>query len=392
MIVTAFNPSTDNLEKSFTSRAYPAGTEELRLRNTNNFNEDDYILIGEMGFEQSEIVQVTGVDADHKQIDISATKFPHSPNSPVYVLKYNEIKFYRSTTTIDDTYTELASIPIDVDNSDKRTRYDDPNGLPSYFYKISFFNSHTNVESEQSDPIPGGGYERKQVGTIVNDFLTEIGDLEQEYMTVPQIISLMNDVNDDLIGHSRRPYRFLKTSVLVDVVADENRIALPDDLVKFNRARYTREDIVDIKKKTLPMISIDEMEYKDYHVNVEPSPTPLGIIEAAIDDETNELVLRPTPRTTQEEALRIHYWGEFKEIKSLADKIQTPNGRIYKMFLLARYYRIRAKKETSFLVLSDRYNNDYNTEIVKLQRDYKVDVGTPPSQKRDTRTARGVRR
>lgn len=392
MQITAFNPSTDNLEKSYLSSSYAAGVTEIKVRNADNYSADDRILIGEQGSEQAEIVTVSTVDADQKTLTIDATLFPHSASVPVFVLRYDQIKFYRSTSTIDGSYDSLATVNIDVDNQDKKTRYEDSTGLPAYFYKISFYHSESTVESSLSDPIPGSGYTRKQVGTIVADFLTEIGDSEQEYMNVPQIISLMNEVNDDLIGHSRRPYRALRTSTTVNVEADNDRIALPDDLVKFDRARYTNEESTVTTKGTKPVISMEEMEMYKYNTSLEPAPLAVGISKLAIDETTNELVLYPTPTTDQDDAIEIFYWKEFDEITSLSDEVETPTGHIYKLFLLARYYLIRAKKESSFLVLSDRYEAKYSTEVVKLQRSQKVDVGTPPRMKKDTRTNYGLRR
>lgn len=392
MILSAYNPSTDNLEKSYLSRDYSVGVISILVRNNDRFNVNDRILIGEMGAENSEIVTVGSVNSDKVTVGVGATKFPHSASDPVYVLRYDQIKFYRSTTTIDGSYVAQVTVNMDVDNGNKKTMWNDPTGLSSYFYKITFYHSQTSVESEQSNPIPGEGYSRKQVGTIVNDFLTEVGDLAQEYMTVPQILALMNDVNDDLIGQSRRPYRFLSTSEDFDIESGNPRIPLPSNLVKFDRVRYTRQEVVGETKGNLPIVSIEELEYYDYEQNVVPSPVGITFRCAAIDYTTNELVLYQTPTKDEENAIRIYYWKEFNVITDLSDAVETPVAYIYKLFLLSRYYRIRAKKEDSFLLMSREYQNDYNVEIVKLQRAQKVDVGTPPSFQPDTRTRRGLRR
>jgi hypothetical protein len=398
MILVAYNPSTDNLEKSYLTSSYSVGVTSLLVRNSDNFSANDRILIGQLGNENSEVVTVSAVNSDKVTLTVGATKFPHSASDPVYVLRYDQIKFYRSTTTVDGDYTELATVNIDVDNDEGKTLYDDTGGLTSYFYKISFYHSLDAVESELSDPIPGEGYGKKQVGTLINEFLVEVGDTAQEYITVPQSMGLINECNEDIIGQSRKPYRFLRTYADVDIDVDNDRISLTSaafdpELIKFDRAKYTNSlTTADETVGLIPMVSIEEMEYYKYSQTTLPNPLGVGIQVGAIDETTNELVLYPTPTTAQTAAIRIYYWGDFNYITSLADTIQTPVKRIYKMFMLGRYYRMRAKKESSFLNLADRYTNDYNTEVVKLQRAQRVDVGTPMSFQPDTRTRQGLRR
>lgn len=396
MIILGYNPSTDNLEKSYLSKSYAAGVTSLVVRNNDRFAVNSRIQIGELGNENTEIVTVSAVNADKITLTVGATKFPHTASDPVYVLRYDQVRFYRSITTVGGSYSALDTVALDVDNESLKTAYDDTTGLTTYFYKITYYHSIALTESELSDPIPGSGYARKQVGTLVNEFLTEIGDLQQEYITVPQILSLLNECNEDIIGQSRRPYRFLRKSVLATLTANSDRIDLTtvaSDLIRFDRMKYTRKDgVVDETVGNVPMVSIQEMEYYKYDQTVLPNPLGVGIQAGAIDETDNDIVLYPTPTTTQTNKMKIYYWGDFTYITSLADTFQTPVKRIYKLFLLGRHYRMRAKKESSFLQLSDRYLNDYNTEIVKLQRAQKVDIGTPMSIKPDIRTTHGLRR
>lgn len=392
MTLQSYNPSTENLEKSYLSAAYSVGVTSIVIRNNDRFSVGGRILIGEMGSENAEMVTVSAVNADKVTLTVGATKFPHSASDPVYVLKYDQVRFYRSTTTIGGSYTALDTVDLDVDNKDKKTYYDDTTGMTAYFYKVAYYHSIAATESELSEPIPGEGYSRKQVGTIVNDFLTEVGDLQQDYMKVPQILSLMNEVNEDLIGQSRRPLRCLSKKVLKTITADDDRISLPDDLVRLDRVKHENTDGIVTTIGNKKIVSIEELEYAQYEQNTIPNPVGAPITALAIDDTTNELVIFPTPTTTQTDKITIYYWGEFDVISSLSDTIQVPVGRIYKLFLLSRYYRIRAKKDDSFLNLSREYLQEYTTEIVKLQRAQKVNIGTPMSFLPDIRSSGGLTR
>lgn len=122
MIITAYNPSTDSLEKSYLSKNYAVGTTSFIIRNNNRFAADDRIMIGELGNENTEILTIDSADADGVTIVTgSGSLYPHTASDPIYILRYDQIKFYRSTTGIDGTYNALATVAIDVDNESLQT-------------------------------------------------------------------------------------------------------------------------------------------------------------------------------------------------------------------------------------------------------------------------------
>lgn len=396
MILTAFNPSTDNLEKSYLSSAYAVGVTSIVIKNADRFSSTSMarILIGEMGREKSEIVTVSAVNADKITLTLSAgTLFPHSADDPVYVLKYDQVKFYRSTAGIDGSYSSLATVPLDVDNADRKTRYDDINGLPSYYYEVSYYHSIDAIESSLSDPMPGTGYARTQIGNIVNEVLTEGDDLDQNYVNVPQLLSWANEVNDDLSSQSARPYRFLRKNPgwTLSTTAGDNRVSLPEDMtfIDFIKYQYTYGGFVDDPQ--IEIIDINEMtELIAYNQNVVNNDDYLRRV--AVDEATNELILFPTPLTSRTDVITIYGWTNFNAIEGLGDTVQTPNSRIYKMFLLAKYWKKRSIKENAYQALSAAYQQDYSTEIIKLQRYNKVDKGTPTGMKQDRNLRRNYGR
>lgn len=383
------NPSTEKLEKSYLANAYSAAVTAIQVRNNDRFQNNQKILLGEMGNERTEIVTIgaSGVNANGTDLTVSSTLFSHNADDPVYAIKYDQVKFYRSTTGIDGSYNILATVNVDVDNANTQTMYDDLAGLSSYYYKVSFYSTFDSTESDLSDPIAGSGYPSGTAGALVNEFFKEVGDTQQQTMTVDEVLDLMNEVNDDLTSQSRRPYRFLKTSAPLSTTLNINRIPLPANLLKFDRMAFTNtwQQRTDDYRR----ISMEEMEYINYDNTFYPND---DLLYVAIDESTNELVLFPTPYTSGVGSIKIYYWKKFTKLTSMASKVETPNTRIYKMFLLGRYWRKRAIKEPNYLNLSDRFLSDYNTEVVKLQRMNKLDMGTPMSFKPDTRTAGGLRR
>lgn len=390
MKLRASNPTTQGLEKSYLANAYSAGAISIDIRNNDRFVVGAKVLVGEMGQERSEIVTINTVTTPGTAFTLTGTgfAFPHDADTPVYVLKYDKAAYYRSTNGIDGTYNQMgADVPMDVDNAEKETVYDDVNGLAAYYYKVSFKSTLDGSESELSDPIPGSGFESGQAGALVNEFFNEVGDIQQQNMTVEEVLNLMNEVNDDLTSQSRRPYRFLKTSAVLNTTAGSSRVPLPTNLLKFDRLAFTNTWLQ--RTDDYRRISMEEMEYINYDNTYYPSD---DLLYVSIDESTNQLVLFPTPYTNGTGSIKIYYWKKFSKITSLSSAVETPNTRIYKMFIMGRYYRKRAIKEPNYLTLSDRYLQDYNVEIVKLQRMNKLDMGTPMSLKPDTRTSNGLRR
>lgn len=387
MILRIGNPSTDNLERSYLSASYAVGVTTIVTKNTNNISTSDKLLLGEMGREKSEIVTVSNVNADKITLTLSVTTFfPHSADDAVYDLRYDTIKLYRSTTGIDGTYTFLTSFPIDVDNADKQTLYDDTTGITSYYYQVSYYNTPDSIESAFSDPIAGEGYSRDQIGSVINDVLTECGDTNQDYVTVPKLLSWANETNDDLSSQSSRPYRFLRKNPhwLLSTSAGINRVSLPEDMTFIDYIQYAHTYGGFTENPEIEIIDLADMNSLiAYNSTVVNNSDELR--KMAIDPATNELILYPTPLTSQSDVITIYGWTGFNAITGLGDTIQTPNGRIYKMFLLAKFWKIRSIKESAYQALSGDYKQDYGTEIVKLQRFNKIDKGTPTGMKPDRR-------
>jgi len=389
MKISINNPSTDKLEQSFLAAAYQPGVTAIKVRNNQGFVNTKKVMIGFPGFERTEVVTINGAVTAGQNLTITATKFAHDADDPIFALKWDQIKVYRSTTGIDGSYSILSTTDIDVDNEKLITVYDDTSGLTSYFYKTTYYDSVTPLESDYSDPIQGSGYPIESVGRLVNDFFESVNDTTQQNMSVAEALATLNEVNSDLITQSRRPFRFLKTSALLNTIANNNRIAVPADFWKLDRISYNFTDSGEDRTDLYRVLTLTEMEYLDYNNLADRSD---GLLYLAYDDIEEEIILMPTPLTSLVGKVKLYYYKKFTEITSMAQTLETPNNRIYKMYLYARYYRKRALKEPSFVGISDRYVNDYTSEVVKLQRANRIDVGSPTGFRPDTGHSRGLRR
>lgn len=376
MIVTAFNPSTDSLEKTYLSQYLASGSTSLIVKNNDRFAMTQAILIGEMGEERSELNTTSGITGKNTVGVDTATSFGHNADDPVYKLEYNQIKFYKAAT-LTGTYNLLTTVDVDVDNHDKVTRYDDTTGLTTDYYKIQYYNSETLTSSEQSDPIPATGQASNTAGKVIDAVVRRVRDTEYTILSINEYIDIMNEVNDDLITMAHRPYRFLKDSAVVNTTAGQAYISLPTTLWKFDYLVYawttggvTRKYRID--EPISHEAFIRKYEGADWQDDDE-------LLDVAIDEYNNKILLGPAPKTSQVGVIEVFYYKKFTEITSFGDAVETPNTLIYRYKMLAEYYSAKAETDQKWLNLAQKYENKYSAEVIKIQRANRLDTGTPRS-------------
>jgi hypothetical protein len=377
MIVAAYNPDTDNLEKTYVAEYRDKNVTSLPVKNGSGFTDNRPILIGKMGGERSELNVCSSVATDKASLNVNSTLFEHNADDPIYAMPWDTIKFFRGLT-VDGPYDLVATVPIDVDNEEKKTRWDDVNWQPTYYYRTGFYNTITLQGSELSDPVLIGPPNKKQIGKVIDIVVRRVRDTGFTVLSIDEYIDIAQEVNDDLITQAHKPYRFLKKNppLALTAVAGQNYIPLPDDLWKFNYVEiltssggYNRYD--EIRPMT-------KKQFEDRYNNNQTSPQN-NILEFALDEETNRLLIYPTPSSTVTGAIVLHYYKNFNPISDVGDFIETPNSLIYRYKMMAEYYSAKSEVDRQWAALAQKYETKYGNEVVKLQRVNRLDTGTPRS-------------
>lgn len=392
MLVSAFNPTTDELEKSNLASATSVGATTLTVRNGDRFSANDRIMIGEMGREKTEIVTVSAVNADNVTLTVGTTLYSHEADDPIYVLRFDQIKFYRADT-LTGTYSILATVALDVDNADLRTRYDDTTGTSSNYYKVSFYHSIDMLESDLSDPMQGTGFARGTVGAFIDELLRELRDENQTYVDRNIIMGWCNEVNDDLQTRLKQPFDFLHTRTTLPTSASVETVDFPTDMWKFDQLNYYYDDPDNTTTKDMipiRVISLEEFRYRFQDQTTDPDSDILKYV--ALDTAVNKFRLYPPPETSQGGVLYLYYWKYFTELSDDADEFETPNPKVYKDFCRGQFYRLKAVNDSSFQNISDRFFTDYSVEVSKLIKTNGKDQGSPKSFKMLPQTMRGNRK
>jgi len=374
MIVSAWNPPVEELEKTYLAAYVPAATSALAVKNSDRFVNNKMIMIGNLGYEQTEIL-TTVVPANSTTVNVaSPTVFAHNIDDPIYLLRYDRIRFF-SSPSVSGTKTQIADVLIDVTNEEEKTYYEDVGAPTTTYYWVKYRNSITGEETEYSDFIRADGVDEESIGAAVERAARRLKDPGFNLISPDMYIDFANEVNDDLTPQTEKPYNFLHTTVMKDRVAGQNYIDLDEDYEKFDY--FIVRNTLNGTLSTKPLIP---MPYRQFVQAYDSSTVGNNILtRIALDPGGRKILLKPTPRTDLADAYEIGYWAEFRRIKDFSDIIQTPSGTIYYYKFLAEGYSIKAERDPSFAGLAQKYEQKYSNHVVMLQRMNRKDAGSPRS-------------
>ena len=145
-------------EKTTLNTDEASGQSTLSVSNHQGLTTDDYIIIGEIGSETAELKKIsstsTSSGAHTVTIDI-VTSFEHYNDESITKVRYNQRKFYRSSTET-GTYSHLSAegspVTIQVD-APEGTEFEDSSGTSTSWYKATYYNSTTSSESSLDDAV-----------------------------------------------------------------------------------------------------------------------------------------------------------------------------------------------------------------------------------------------
>lgn len=385
MIVTAWNPPTDELEKTYLSQYAATGAATLKVKNSSRFVADKMIMVGSMGYEQTEMLK-TDAPSDSTTIVLDAggpvvTKYPHNTDDPVYLLRYDQVLFYRAAT-VGGVKTLIATLPVDVSNDEEQTIYEDLAGTGTSYYWTKYKNSITGEETEFSDFISAAGADDESLQSAVERANRRLKDPGYSLITPQMYLDFANEVNDDLTPQTERPYNFLHRTVYKNRVAGQAYIDFEEDFEKFDYLIPT--NTVSGVSSSKPMLPIPYRQFRTGYASTMQSDM---LSKFTLDPGGKKILIKPIPRTNLTDAYEIGYWAKFNKFKNLSDLIQTPTGTIYYYKFLAEGYSIKAERDPSFAGLAQKYEQKYSNHVVMLQRMNRKDVGTPRSFMDSQRTS-----
>ena len=159
-----------NYEKTYLTAAVAVADTTLTVRavDTNSMTDNDYLIVGEIGSENTEILQINGAVSDGTSLTVDnngsgGARFVHSIDEPVYRIAYNRVEFSRATT---EAGTKSVLTTAEIQPDDLYTRYEDTTNTTGFGF-IRFNNQTASTFSSYSDGIPYTGYTARSLGRMM---------------------------------------------------------------------------------------------------------------------------------------------------------------------------------------------------------------------------------
>lgn len=159
----------------------------VTVANVADFSVNDYVVVGLEGSQQAELTQVTAIFG--QTLTLALLTLAHELNEPVVKYRYNQRRFYGSTSAT-GSFLELTSSgsPLTIMVNDPQGTTLEYTGLEGYtYFKATYFNSTTNDTTDlaNSDAVLADESLRycsiyairRQAGLTNNPYITD-GDIE----------------------------------------------------------------------------------------------------------------------------------------------------------------------------------------------------------------------
>src|SRR3990167_2813463 len=178
---------------TYLSSASAAAASSLTVESIASFSSSDYLLLGEIGAERSEIVQIHASSSPSGSaitLTAAGALYAHEEGTAVYKVDYNQVEFSRATPLSTDSKSTLTTSALTPDLMD--TIYDDTTNTTGFgFWR--FKNSTSSTFSGYSDAIPYAGYNIDAANEIFERALSNAGTVVNPRLKYEHLFDFLND-------------------------------------------------------------------------------------------------------------------------------------------------------------------------------------------------------
>jgi hypothetical protein len=260
-----------------------AGT-ALSVADNNNFNDDDWFVLGESGDYKSEECDVNGAVTRGTSMTITnTTKFSHEIHTPITKIYERGIKIYGAATdggagtlitSVDAVTTPIADAVM-IQWNQKYTEYTIQSTDTAYAYYFVKFTDGT-TDSSASDYVLAAGLTYNTVESVVNGALMKVNakiDPEADgLITREWLLQVANDFQDEVTTYEMTTPDGNKISKdwSFEVFEDETSLAITENENKYalsglsETLKYddSKEGILSVRIGTDVLDYIDINEYE----------------------------------------------------------------------------------------------------------------------------------
>ena len=292
MAIIAFaGPDGISETTRITANIASAGT-TLSVRNTEGFSADDFIILGAVGNEQTELVQITTVDSD-TQLTISATNFAHNIDDIVSFSPYDEIQFSSASSITGAKTIQGANLDIEWDENSATTEVNLVSVTSGYAF-ARFVNSETGQQSAWSSAVPVAGFEEDSLRKIIDLARLRTQEATENLISDNDLLDLAKECSD-IIETIRKNWGYVQKSTEFDLTAGVQAYARPTDLAGPDSIERL---FLGIDNRNLDYLDNKDFWYKMQSIpktkltaNVAASGTTLNVTDTRAFGTTGSLVI-----------------------------------------------------------------------------------------------------
>ena len=200
------------------------GATTLTVKNNEGFSQNDYVLIGKVGEDKTEIKLINAAVTLGTSITVAATTFAHDEDTPVTKVDYNQVQFAHATTS---TGAKTALTTKALTPGEDFTIYEDITYTTGYGF-CRFYDSNGTNYSGYSDAIPYTGYTDKMLRSIRDKVRRLLNEPSEEAISDIEIDEELNLAQRE-IAHDRL-WSFYEKTKSFSSVANQYEYSLASDV------------------------------------------------------------------------------------------------------------------------------------------------------------------
>lgn len=255
---------TINRAKTYlTASAAVAGTTlTVKGVDSNQWANNDWIIVGEIGTPNAEIMQINGAVSDGTSLTVDnagsgGLRFAHSVDEPVYRIDYNQMKVFHASTE-EGAKTTLATVEVQPESFE--SRYEDKLNTSGYGF-VRFYNTQTGAVSPYSDAIPYTGQSARSLAKMIQKVRMLCDEQDDDFISDSQINAAINDKQRDILNE--RLWTFNEVVYSTSTIENQFQYDKPSTIKTLHTVRV----------KTEPLAKISQAQWEMYNWNTNTSST-----------------------------------------------------------------------------------------------------------------------
>lgn len=349
-VISIPNPTLSIEYRTYLAGQYSSGQTSLDVLSNVSFAANDFVVIGEVGEELTELEQIASLTGKNT-IDITGLNFEHPKDTPITKSNWDQFSLeYRFATT--DAWSLLTTSSLQWDKLNSIYHHDA--GTNTTEYRFRFYNSSSLEYSEYSPTVTGLGFTRQQVGYMIREVRKITNDLDGRVAGDRAIMRFFNKAQDIIRG-AKSDWEFLKvTDTSVTTVASQKKYALPDSIGNTGNVSDIRFNYNDGSTNIIyPLKFLSEKEFDLYDRDQDRTEDDYAAVytfaEADDSSSTGYIRVNPIPKTTGYGTFHIRINRDMTDLDTVDDSTLVPIPSLLEDFAIAQMEKINGNEAKSQL-------------------------------------------